>query len=235
MSLDNICNNINTISKRIASACLKAGRNPSEVTLVAVSKTKPNDFILKALECGQLAFGENKMQELETKMSAISHTDIKWHMIGTMQSNKIKYIANRVDWIHSVSKTKHLKEIEKRAAEANRTINVLIQVNISGEEQKSGCEPEEISKILDYAKNLSHVKVRGFMGIATFVDNPELVRPEFALLKKLLTEHQQFNNGSNIQLDQLSMGMSADMEIAIEEGATMVRVGSNIFGSRNYQ
>ena len=201
MSLDKICNNINTVSERIASACLKAGREPSEITLVAVSKTKPNDFILSALKCGQLVFGENKMQELEKKMNDIERSDIVWHMIGTMQSNKIKYI----------------------------------QVNISGEDQKSGCEPEEISKILDYAKNLSHVKVRGFMGIATFVDNPELVRPEFKLLKKLLTEHQQFNNGSNIQLDQLSMGMSADMEVAIEEGATMVRVGSDIFGSRNYQ
>ncbi len=235
MSLDNICNNINAISERIASACLKAGRKPSEITLVAVSKTKPNDFILSALKCGQLVFGENKMQELEKKMADIEHNDIVWHMIGTMQSNKIKYIADRVDWIHSVSKTKYLKEIEKRAGDAKRVINVLIQVNISGEDQKSGCEPEEISKILDYAKNLSHVKVCGFMGIATFVDNPELVRPEFKLLKKLLSEYQQFNNGSNIQLDQLSMGMSADMEVAIEEGATMVRVGSDIFGSRNYQ
>ncbi len=235
MSLDNICNNINNVSKRIASACLQAGRAPSDVTLIAVSKTKPNDFIIKALECNQLAFGENKMQELESKMAAIERSDIAWHMIGTMQSNKIKYIANRVDWIHSVSKTKYLKEIEKRAGEANRIINVLIQVNISGEDQKSGCEPEEISKILDYAKNLSHVKVRGFMGIATFVDNPELIRPEFRLLKNLLAKHQQYNNGNNIQLDQLSMGMSADLEVAIEEGATMVRVGSDIFGSRNYQ
>src|SRR5690554_1662044 len=233
MSTTNICQNINSIKDRIATACLKAGRNPADVQLIAVSKTKPNSAILEALKCSQLAFGENRMQELGEKMSAIDDDSISWHMIGTLQSNKIRFIAERVDWIHSVGKTSHFKEIEKRAKNANRTINTLIQVNISGESQKDGCEPEEISKILDYTKNLSHVKVRGLMGMATFADDAELVRPEFQLLSKLLQEHQHYNGG-NVQLDHLSMGMSADMEVAIEEGATMVRVGSDIFGSRNY-
>lgn len=233
MSTTNICQNINSIKDRIASACLKAGRNPADVQLIAVSKTKPISAILEALKCGHLDFGENRMQELSEKMSTLDDASISWHMIGTLQSNKIRFIAERVDWIHSVGKISHFKEIEKRAKNTNRTINTLIQVNISGESQKDGCEPEEISKILDFTKNLSHVKVCGLMGMATFVDDPELVRPEFQLLNKLFQEHQRYNGG-NIQLDQLSMGMSADMEVAIEEGATMVRIGSDIFGSRNY-
>lgn len=233
MSTTNICQNINSIKDRIAAACNKVGRNPADVQLIAVSKTKPNNAISQAFECGQRAFGENRMQELADKMSATSDDSIVWHMIGTLQSNKIKFIVERVDWIHSVGKVSHFKEIEKRAKNANRTINTLIQVNISGENQKDGCKPKEIDKILDYTKNLSHVKVCGLMGMATFTDDPELVRPEFQLLKNLLQEHQHYN-GNNIQLDQLSMGMSADMEVAIEEGATMVRVGSDIFGSRNY-
>jgi len=153
-------------------------------------------------------------------------------MMGTMQSNKIKYIARRVDWIHSVGKKKYLKEINKRAGQHNRRIQVLLQVNISGEDQKSGCEPADVPKLLNYAQQLTHINIRGLMGIATLVDNPEEVREEFILLRKTLHENQ-IHKSENISLDHLSMGMTNDLEVAIEEGATMVRVGRAIFGERN--
>lgn len=233
MSESSIPENLAEIKNRIRLACEKSGRNPADVTLIAVSKTKPNEAIIDACIAGQFHFGENRMQELQDKMESIKLPGIQWHMIGTMQSNKIKYIADRVDWIHSVSKAKYLNEIEKRAASANRTINVLIQVNISGEDQKSGCEIDHLSGILEHARDLSHIKVCGLMGMATFTDNPENVRSEFALLRSTLENHQHLNGG-NIELKELSMGMSGDFEVAIEEGSTMVRVGSAIFGSRNY-
>ena len=233
MSERSIPENLEQIRNQIHDICTKCGRNPDDVQLIAVSKTKPNEAIIEALGHGQLHFGENRMQELEEKMESIKLPGLVWHMIGTMQSNKIKYIANRVDWIHSVGKAKYLNEIEKRAAEHDRVINVLIQVNISGEDQKSGCEPSGLGSILEHARSLPHVKVRGLMGMARFVDDAEDVRNEFALLRKTLEDHKGYNGG-NIDLKELSMGMSNDFQVAIEEGATMVRVGSAIFGSRNY-
>lgn len=233
MKSTTICENITEIKNKIEKTCRSANRNGSEVQLIAVSKTQPVQAVLNAVECGQKAFGENRMQELADKMEQIQDESIEWHMIGTLQSNKIRHIAQRVDWIHSVAKKSHFKEINKRAAAENRVINTLLQINISGEEQKSGCEPDEAAEILEYTKKLPHVKVRGFMGMAAFTDDTEQIRSEFRLLSTLLQQHQQFNGG-NIQLEHLSMGMSADMEIAIEEGATMVRIGSDIFGRRNY-
>lgn len=233
MSDLNIGQNLQAVHQRIQRACEKAGRDASEVTLIAVSKTKPNSDILKAIEYGQLAFGENRMKELEDKMKSIALPDISWHMIGNLQTNKIKYIAHRVNWIHSVDKLKYLKEISKRAEQSSRIVNVLIQVNISGEPQKGGCEPEELASILKGAVNFDHVHVRGLMGMASFTEDPEDVRNEFKLLKQLFEEYQDLN-GENIHLEHLSMGMSNDFEVAIEEGATMVRVGSDIFGPRNY-
>ncbi len=233
MNDGSISENLESIMQRINAACHRVGRNPDEVKLIAVSKTKPVDAIKKAYSFGQLHFGENRMQELQDKMTTIEEEQIQWHMIGTMQSNKIKYIANRVNWIHSVSKKKHLDEIQKRAESAQRSINVLIQVNISGEDQKSGCEASELEEILNHAKTLPQIQVKGLMGMATFSSEPEEVRPEFASLKSILEKHS-FLNGDNVDLKELSMGMSGDFEVAIEEGATMIRVGSAIFGSRNY-
>jgi len=224
--------NLKEINKRIENACNKAGRDPSEITLIAVSKTKPVSDILTARQCGQKHFGENRMRELEEKMEELQQKDLVWHMMGTMQSNKIKYIAHRVDWIHSVGKKKYLKEISKRAGQHERRIQVLLQVNISGEDQKSGCAPADVPNLLDYAQQLTHINIRGLMGIATLVDNPEEVREEFALLRKTLHENQS-HTCENISLDHLSMGMTNDLEVAIEEGATMVRVGRAIFGERN--
>lgn len=222
-----------TIQNRISTACEKAGRHSSEITLVAVSKTKPDEDIQTLLKEGQLHFGENRAKALEKRMEKIGDPSIEWHFIGNLQTNKIKYMAHRVNWIQSIHKKKALKEVEKRAAENNRTINVLIQVNISQEDQKSGCDPEQLAGLLTYAKDLKHTKVRGLMGMATFTDDPSVVRPEFKQLYRLREEHKHLAGGS-VTLEHLSMGMTNDLEIAIEEGTTMVRIGTAIFGERNY-
>lgn len=227
-----ICQNLKNIQTRIQATCEKAGRNPDEITLIAVSKTKPLQDIKQAFACGQLHFGENRAKELQDKMDAYPEDRIQWHMVGSPQTNKIKYMVERVNWIDAVPKKKTLEEIEKRASRIKRVINTLIQVNISGEGQKSGCAPEELEDILKYAQELKYARVRGLMGIATLVDDPEEVRFEFRLLHDLLEEHQSYNN-ENVQLNQLSMGMTNDLEVAIEEGSTMIRVGRAIFGERN--
>ncbi|MBO6536858.1 MAG: YggS family pyridoxal phosphate-dependent enzyme [Balneolaceae bacterium] len=232
MVTDDIKTNLEEIRNRITAAAERSGRDPKEITLIAVSKTKPNEAILEAINAGQLHFGENRMQELQSKMDEIDHSGAQWHMIGTMQSNKIKYIAHRVNWIHSVGKAKYLKEIDKRANQNNHHVNVLIQVNISDEDQKSGCEITDLEAILSKAKDYSNITVKGLMGMARFVDDPEEVRDEFKLLKSAFDAHQHLNGG-NIDLTELSMGMSNDFEVAIEEGSTMVRIGSAIFGARN--
>lgn len=221
------------ILNRIDAACKNAGRDPSEIALVAVSKTKPDDDVLALLNEGQLHFGENRAKALETRMENIEDESVQWHFIGNLQTNKIKYMAHRVNWIQSIHKKKALKEVEKRAAEYDRTINVLIQVNISQEDQKSGCDPEQLKPMLSYAQNLKHTKVRGLMGLATFTDDLDVVRPEFKLLHNLREEHKHLIGGS-VSLEHLSMGMTNDLEIAIQEGATMVRIGTAIFGERNY-
>lgn len=232
MSADPICENLKSVQERIARACERAGRNPDDVLLVAVSKTRPAADIEKALRCGQIHFGENRAQELQDKMEHLG-PEIHWHMIGHLQTNKIKYLVERVNWIHSMPKKKSFKELQKRASRVDRVIDTLIQVNISGEDQKSGCNPDKLGAILDYAQGLSHVRVRGLMGIATLVEDPEEIRPEFRHLRELLEQHKSYEC-ENIQLDQLSMGMTHDLEVAVEEGATMVRVGTAIFGERNY-
>lgn len=221
------------IINRIETACLDAGRDPSEITLVAVSKTKPDSLVLELIDTGQIHFGENRAKALEDRMESIKNENVQWHFIGTLQSNKIKYMAHRVNWIQSVHKIKALEEIEKRASAENREINVLIQVNISDEDQKSGCDPEELEAILKAAQNLNHTKVKGLMGMGTLTDDPELVRPEFRKLREYREEYRHLEGGS-VSLDHLSMGMNNDLEVAIQEGATMVRVGTAIFGERNY-
>jgi PLP dependent protein len=230
---EDIYSRYQTIIHRIETACRDAGRDPSGITLVAVSKTKPDSDVLELINAGHIHFGENRAKALEDRMSSIQDNRVQWHFIGTLQTNKIKYMAHRVNWIQSVHKAKALEEIEKRAAAENHSINVLIQVNISEEDQKSGCEPEELSEILKTAQLLTHVKVKGLMGMATLTENPEFVRPEFRKLRVLRDEHRHLEGGS-VSLEHLSMGMTDDLEIAIQEGATMVRVGTAIFGERNY-
>ncbi|MEX2364484.1 MAG: YggS family pyridoxal phosphate-dependent enzyme, partial [Balneolaceae bacterium] len=168
MNKIDICQNLKKIQEQVKVTCDRCGRDAGEITLVAVSKTKPTKDILEAVQCGQLHFGENRMKELEDKMAEIANPDISWHMIGNLQTNKIKYIAERVNWIHSVEKAKYLKEIEKRAEQAERVINVLIQVNISNENQKGGCKPEDLAGFLESAHSFEFIRVKGLMGMETF-------------------------------------------------------------------
>lgn len=214
----------------ISTAATRSGRDLSMIKLIAVSKTHPFEKVAALHQFGQIHFGENRVQELVPKMEQGS-SELVWHMIGTLQSNKIKYMAHRVDWIHSVPKLKTLEEIDKRAGDAGRIINTLIQVNISEEDQKSGCNPDDLKTLLLASRGFEHLRVRGLMGMASLEADLEVVRPQFKLLRELRDAHQSLNEGS-LQLEELSMGMSHDLEVAIEEGATMVRVGTAIFGDR---
>ncbi len=195
------------------------------IQLVAVSKTKSNEFILQAYESGQLIFGENKVQELVEK-SATLPDDIQWHMIGHLQSNKVKYIAPFVSLIHAVDSKKLLKEINKRAKQNDRVIHCLLQIHIAQESNKFGLNQEEAMELL--AMELTHVSIDGLMGMATFTDDTLQIRKEFKYLKTVFDKAR--SNHQNLSI--LSMGMSCDYKIAIEEGSNMIRVGSSIFGSR---
>ncbi|MEX0686324.1 MAG: YggS family pyridoxal phosphate-dependent enzyme [Balneolales bacterium] len=225
-----ICSNIKIIEDRIKNICSQVGRDPNDIKLIAVSKTKSIQSIQEAVECGQRHFGENKIQELVSKMDAFG-ADLEWHMIGALQTNKIKYLAERVNWIHSIGKLKHLKEVEKRAASAKRKINILIQINISNEDQKSGFSPQDLKEVIKYIQDYKWIKIQGLMGMASFVDDPEIIRPEFRLLRELRDSHKYYET-ENVNMHHLSMGMTNDLDIAIKEGATMVRIGTAIFGDR---
>ena len=202
---------------------------PKEVTLVAVSKTKPIANLMQAYEAGQRIFAENKIQEMTQKWEAL-RKDIEWHMIGHVQTNKVKYMAEYVALVHGVDSFKLLKEINKQAKKHHRTINCLLQVHIAEEETKFGLDKTELLELLnsDEFKTLKNIKVIGLMGMATFTDNEVQVRKEFKSLYALFKDPKTIVN----TLDTVSMGMSGDYKIAIEEGSTMVRIGSSIFGSR---
>ncbi|MDO9137593.1 MAG: YggS family pyridoxal phosphate-dependent enzyme [Lutibacter sp.] len=219
-----IQNNLNSISKTI----------PENVTLIAVSKTQPVTSILEAYQAGHRAFGENKIQEMAEKFDILPK-DIEWHMIGHLQSNKVKYMAHFVHLIHGVDSFKTLAEINKQALKHNRIINCLLEIKIASEETKFGLSFTEAEQLLksEELKNLKNINITGLMGMASFTDDIEIIRSEFKNLKNFfdsLQKYQSFNVNSTI----LSMGMSGDYKIAIEEGSTMIRVGSAIFGSRNY-
>ena len=207
---------------------LKATQNslPKEVTLVAVSKTKPNTAILEAYQAGQRIFGENKVQELAKKAEELPK-DIAWHMIGHLQTNKVKFIAPFVSLIHGVDSLKLLKEINKRAEQNNRIIDCLLQVHIATESSKFGFGIKEVESALNQAKEFKNIKIIGLMGMATFIDDTQQVVDEFKSLKTV------FDSIKNEHITTLSMGMSGDFKLAIEQGSTMIRVGSAIFGHRN--
>lgn len=202
---------------------------PSHVTLVAVSKTKSLEEISQAYEAGQRVFGENKIQEMASKWEELPK-DIAWHMIGHVQSNKVKYMAHFVDLIHGVDSFKLLKEIQKQAIKHDRTIRCLIQIRIAEEETKFGLPEEELEALLKAAEDLPNVQIAGLMGMATFTDNQNQITFEFNKLKDLYDKVKSFSASMNT----LSMGMSGDYSIAIECGSNMIRVGSKIFGERNY-
>ncbi|MDB2342408.1 YggS family pyridoxal phosphate-dependent enzyme [Flavobacteriaceae bacterium] len=201
---------------------------PKTVTLIAVSKTKPQSDLIEAYEAGQRDFGENKIQEMSEKWEHLPK-DIHWHMIGHVQTNKVKYMAPFVHLIHAVDSLKLLKEIQKQALKNNRTIGCLIQIRIAQEETKFGLPAEELSSLVEEAKQFPNVAIKGLMGMASFTSNQEQVRQEFKNLAEIFSAFKLVNPESTI----LSMGMSGDYQMAIEEGSTMIRVGSKIFGERN--
>jgi pyridoxal phosphate enzyme (YggS family) len=208
--------NLNTILKSI----------PKEVTLVAVSKTRQNSAIIEAYQIGQRIFGENKVQELVQKFEELPK-DINWHMIGHLQTNKVKYIAPFVSLIHGVDSIKLLKEINKRAKQNNRVIDCLLQVHIATESTKFGFDIPKVNEAIDSANEYQNIRIVGLMGMATFTDNKQQVTQEFSSLKTV------FDTVKNEHITTLSMGMSGDYQLAIEQGSNMVRVGSAIFGHRN--
>ena len=207
------------------------GSLPKNITLVAVSKTKPVSSLLQAYDAGQRVFGENKIQEMASKWEEMPK-DIQWHMIGHVQTNKVKYMAPFVDLIHTVDSLKLLREINKQAAKHDRVINCLLQIKIAEEEHKFGLDHQDALQLLakDIQATLPHVSIVGLMGMASFTDNKTQIETEF---KKLSTLHKEFIK-QHPKLTVLSMGMSSDYTLALDHGSTMVRIGSSIFGARNY-
>jgi len=224
--------NLEQVRKRIAAACERCGRSPEEVTLIAVSKTKPVSMVREAMEAGAVDFGENKVQELCDKYGEIAGA-LRWHLIGHLQRNKVKYVVDKAFMIHSVDSLRLAEEIQKEAEKKGCQVDVLIEVNIGGEETKSGVEPEEAAALVREVSALSRVHIKGLMAIAPIAAEPEEARPYFARLRELRDEIGRLSL-PGVEMKELSMGMTGDFEVAIEEGATMVRVGTAIFGGRTY-
>lgn len=237
--VDFITENLYQVEENIRLACEKAGRNRDEITLIAVSKTKPVDMIVPAKLAGIWDFGENKVQELCDKYeyftytNPIGQTPMRWHMIGHLQTNKVKYLIGKTTLIHSVDSYKLACEIEKQAAKKDCIMDVLIEVNIAEEETKFGLSEEEVINLVRQVAKLPHVRIKGLMTVAPYVVDPEENRPFFRKIKQLSVDIDN-QNIDNVSMDILSMGMTGDYMVAIEEGATMVRVGTGIFGERNY-
>lgn len=246
--------NIRSIENRIQAACDRVGRDRSEVTLIAVSKTKPNEMLQEAYRLGMRHFGENKVQELVSKYEALHAgfpDSVHWHLIGHLQRNKVKYIVDKAYLIHSVDSLRLAEQIEEDAAKKNLTCDILIEVNIAEEESKFGVNYDDVIPLIKEISHFSHLRIRGLMTVAPYVDEAEKNREYFKKLRQLYVDIKTKNidnicDGSNLdsdasgfhksleQFDTLSMGMTGDFEIAIEEGATMVRVGTGIFGERDY-
>lgn len=221
---------LNDVKQRIANAATECGRAPEEIKLIAVTKTYPTDAMNEAIRLGVTDVGENKPQEVRDKFNDV--LPVRWHLIGHLQTNKIKYVIDRCCMIHSVDSIKLMQEIDRLAAAHGCHIDILIQVNISGEESKSGIAPEELPTLLLYATNLTNTHVKGLMTIAPKTEYGD-VSVHFGNMKKLFDKTAK-ETYTNVSMDELSMGMSGDFETAIKYGATIVRVGSLIFGPRNY-
>ncbi len=225
--------NLLQVQENIRKACEKSGRNPKEVTLIAVSKTKPVPMLKEAYEAGNREFGENKVQEIMDKYPVLP-PDIRWHMIGHLQRNKVKYIVDKVCLIHSVDSFRLAEEISAQAKKKRVEADILVEVNIAQEESKFGTSREEAFCLVEEIARLPHIHIKGLMTIAPFVENPEDNREYFRQIRQLSVDIMR-KNIDNVSMSVLSMGMTGDYMVAIEEGATMVRVGTGIFGERNYQ
>ncbi|MCI6018179.1 MAG: YggS family pyridoxal phosphate-dependent enzyme [Clostridiales bacterium] len=224
--------NIAKVQENIKNACIKSGRDVSEVTLIAVSKTKPIEAIYEAMACGMKDFGENKVQEMCDKIETINEP-LNWHLIGHLQTNKVKYIIGRTCLIHSVDSLHLAEKIQDEAAKKNVHADILVQVNVANETTKFGLSTDETIDMIEQIAKLPNVHIQGLMTIAPFVDDPEDNRQIFREMKQLSVDIKG-KNIDNVDMNILSMGMTGDYEVAIEEGATMVRVGTGIFGERNY-
>ena len=227
-----ITENLEQVRKNIDEACRMAGRDPKEVTLIAVSKTKPVSMLKEAYDAGARCFGENKVQEIMDKHPQLPE-DIQWHMIGHLQRNKVKYIVDKVSMIHSVDSLRLAQTIEQEAAKHNVCVPVLLEVNVAQEESKFGLKMDEVLPLIDTIADFPHIKVQGLMTIAPYVENAEDNRDFFRQLKKLSVDIEA-KNINNVSMSVLSMGMTGDYQVAVQEGAAMVRVGTGIFGERNY-
>lgn len=227
-----IVENINEVQEKINAACERAGRNPSEVTLIAVSKTKPISSIEEALQSSVRDFGENKVQEMCDKYEVLQK-DIKWHLIGHLQRNKVKYIVNKVFLIHSVDSVRLAEQIELEFSKKDSVADILIQVNMANEDTKFGITADEAEEVIRTVSQFPHIHIKGLMTIAPYVCNPEDNRVYFKKMKELSVDIKA-KNIDNVSMDVLSMGMTGDYEVAVEEGATLVRVGTGIFGQRYY-
>jgi len=224
--------NFTKVKENILSACKQANRNPEEVTLIAVSKTKPLEMLQEAYKAGARDFGENKVQELLDKIPQLPE-DIRWHMIGHLQRNKVKYIVDKVFLIHSVDSLRLAEEISIQALKKNVEVNILIEVNVAREESKFGATTEEAIALVEEIAKLPGIHIKGLMTIAPFVEDSALNREYFQKLKQLSVDISR-KNIDNVSMSILSMGMTGDYTVAVEEGATHVRVGTGIFGERNY-
>ena len=224
--------NLTQVEANITAACKRAGRSRNEVTLIAVTKTKPVEMLQEAYDWGSRNFGENKVQEIMDKYDKLP-SDIRWHMIGHLQRNKVKYIVDKVCLIHSVDSYRLAEEINIQAKKRGVVVPILIEVNIADEQSKFGVRPEETMQLVREISSLDGVSIRGLMCIAPYVVDSEENRPFFRKIKALSIDIEK-ENIDNVSMDILSMGMTGDYEVAIEEGATMVRVGTGIFGERNY-
>jgi pyridoxal phosphate enzyme (YggS family) len=226
----NIADNLHRIRQRMAAAALKAGREPATVRLVAVSKTKPVSLVDEAARSGQLIFGENYVQELAAKALEVQEP-VEWHFIGSLQSNKVRQIAGLVTLIHSVDRLSLAREIDRQWEKLGKSCDILVQVNISREATKSGTTSDEVLELVRAVALLPNLRIRGLMTMPPFFDDPEAARPYFRELKSLAGAIETLQL-PGVAMAELSMGMSGDFEVAIEEGATLVRVGSAIFGER---
>lgn len=224
--------NLTLVQQNIKEACQRSGRDSSEVTLIAVSKTKPLAMLEEAYESGVRDFGENKVQEMMEKAEMLPE-DIRWHMIGHLQRNKVKYLIDKVYMIHSVDSLRLAEEISKEAGKHDRTIPILIEVNVAEEESKFGVTSTQAEELIRQITVLPNIRIMGLMTIAPYVEKAEKNRKIFAQLKQLAVDIAG-KNIDNVSMDYLSMGMTGDYCVAIEEGATFVRVGTGIFGERNY-
>jgi len=224
--------NIQLVKENIVRAASKKGRNPDDITLIAVSKTMPVEDLMEAYNAGTRVFGENKVQELCEKYEVMPK-DIRWHMIGHLQTNKVKYIVDKVELIHSVDSMKLAEQIEKEAEKKNVDVDILVEVNVAEEDTKFGTTTDAAMKLVEEISALKRVHIKGLMTIAPYTENPEENRKYFAKLKQLSVDIMK-KNTDNISMSVLSMGMTGDYTVAVEEGATLVRVGTGIFGVRNY-